>query len=79
MPPEHLRGVELAKPKLVRFGRFRGGPTLDGGFYLEIVGGEEVRRAEMTPRETVMVAAAMFRSQGVAVELDLSQFRHRHG
>ena len=77
--PEHARaaGLDLQTAKLVHLGRFRGGPTPDGGFYLEIVGNGEVRRAEMTPRETAMVAQAMFRTQGINIDLNLDQFKHR--
>jgi hypothetical protein len=79
MPPEHARGAGLLdhNARIVHLGRFRGAATPEGGFYLEIVGNGEVRRAEMTPRETVMVAIAMLRSQGVEIVLDINRFRHR--
>jgi hypothetical protein len=79
--PEHARGVNLTSaPKLLHLGRFRGGPLAQGGFYIEIVGNGEVRRAEMTPRETVVSAKAMLLSQGVDIPgLDPMNFKHRDG
>lgn len=78
--PEHVRAAGIAAPKLLHLGRFRGGPLPQGGYYLEIVGNGEVRRAEMTPRETVMSAKAMLLAMGVDIPgLDPAHFKHRDG
>lgn len=81
MSGEHVRASNLGAQtkKLVSLGRLRGAPTLNGGYSLEIVGGGEVRRTELSPRETVIVAIGMLRSQGVGVEIDPSKFPHFHG
>lgn len=79
--PEHALSVGIVKnPKgLLSLGRFRGGPAPTGGFWIEIVGNGEIRRGEMSPRETIQVALAMLASQGIVLEIDPNQFKHLHG
>lgn len=71
--------VAPERARLMQLGRCRGGPTPTGGFFIEIVGNGEARRAEMTPRETAIVAQAMFEAIGVKLDVDFQQFRHIDG
>lgn len=65
--------------RLLQLGRMRGGPTVTGGFFIEIEGNGQTRRAEMTPREAVTMSKQILECYGVKIELDLGLFRHVDG
>ena len=84
MPIKTVEGIiDLSKPDLIKTpaavlqpGNLRGGKTANGGFYIEIAGASESRRADLSPREAVMIAKQMLASQGVTVMVDPAKFRH---
>ncbi len=63
------------KPKLLQMGRLRAYRSLSGGFWIEIAGDGQARRAELSPRDTVRMAVEMLRIAGVEVNIEIERFR----
>ena len=65
----------LPPAKLGKSTRIQAGRSLDGGFYIELIGDAGLTlMAEMSPQQTIEMAVAMLKQNGIVLRVDPKGF-----